>query len=109
MQLQRYLNMFIMILVLFRPFYNYSNLDPSLQNKQNSSQQSKSSREFSFVKFSFCIIYGVVLIYVYFWSNLLFDFNVTATHLHLRKYQFLVVKYPRQFKRIQLEIKMQLL
>ena len=34
----------------------------------------------------FSIIYRVVLIYVYFWSNLLFfDFNVTATHLHLFK------------------------
>ena len=38
-----------------------------------------------------------------------FDFNVTATHLHLSKYQFSVVKYPRQFKGMQLEIKMQLL
>ena len=33
----------------------------------------------------------------------------TTTHLHLRKYQFSVVKYPRQFKLMQLEIKMQLL
>ena len=33
----------------------------------------------------------------------------TATHLHLKKYQFSVVKYPRQFKLMQLEIKMQLL
>ena len=32
---------------VFRPFYNYSNLGPSLQNKRNSSQQSKSSWEFS--------------------------------------------------------------
>ena len=44
------------------------------------------------------------------------DFNVTATHIHffnflffLRKYELSVVKYPRQFKRMQLEIKRQFL
>ena len=37
--------MFIKILVLFAPLCNYSNLNPSIQNKQNSGQQSESSQE----------------------------------------------------------------
>ena len=53
-------------------------------------------KNFILLSLVFSIIYGVVLIYVYFWSNLLP--NVTATHLHLRKYQFSIVKYPRQLK-----------
>ena len=48
-QLQCYLNTYIKFLVYF-VFNNYSNPDPSLQNKRNSSQQSKSSREFSLFK-----------------------------------------------------------
>ena len=97
-----------MILVLFCPFYDYSNLDSSLQNKQNSSQQSKSSREFSFVKLSFFYdTWGCFDVCILLEQFTFFDFNVTTTHLHLRK--FSVVKYPKQFKRMQLEIKMQLL
>ena len=37
--------MFINIFVLFLPVYNYSIFNPSMQNKQNSGQQSKSSQK----------------------------------------------------------------
>ena len=110
-----YSNTYIKILILFCPFYNYSNLDPSLQNKRNSSQQSKSSQELSsfrlqtLIKLSFSIMYRVVLIYVYFWSNLFFSIltSLLLISIYLRKYKLSVVKYPWQFKWMQLEIKRQ--
>ena len=48
----------------------------------------------------FSIIYRVVLIYVYFSSNLLFSIltSLPLISIYLRKYKLSVVKYPRQFK-----------
>ena len=58
----------------------------------------------------FSTIYRVVLIYVYFWSNLLFSIltSLLFISIYLRKYKLSVVKYPRQFKWMQLEIERQL-
>ena len=55
----------------------------------------------------FPIIYRVILLYVYFWSNLLFSIltSVLLISIYSRKYKLSVVKYPRQFKWMQLEIK----
>ena len=53
----------------------------------------------------FSIIYRVVLIYVYFWSNLLF--SILTSLLLISIYKLSVVKYTRQFKWMQLEIKRQ--
>ena len=92
--MQRYSNMFIKILVLFRPFYNYSNLDPSLPYKKitvNSPMvQENLFRLKTLCKLSFfSTVYGLVLIYVYmytFGAIYFIDFKVTATHPHLRKH-----------------------
>ena len=57
----------------------------------------------------FSIIYRVVLIYVYFWSNLLFSIltSLLLISISIRKYKPSVIKYSRQFKWMQLEIKRQ--
>ena len=86
-------NMFTKVLMkafcTILPICDYTNLAHNLQKEDNDSSIHEHFlllRLQALSELSFFILHGVVLIYILFEQFTVFDFSVTVTHLHLRKY-----------------------